>query len=59
MGFHRKASLCRRLAATRHVSDQNRQPDWSQCYNLMLQALDGHHLSLDPTERAVGKRVIN
>ncbi|XP_026288363.2 protein brunelleschi isoform X1 [Frankliniella occidentalis] len=54
MGFHRKASLCRRLAATRHVSDQNRQPDWTQCYNLMLQALDGHRLSLDPTERATG-----
>lgn len=54
MGFHRKASLCRRLAATRHVSDQNRQPDWTQCYNLMLQALDGHRLSLDPTERAGG-----
>lgn len=54
MGFHRKASLCRRLAATRHVSDQNRQPDWTQCYNLMLQALDGHRLSLDPTERTSG-----
>ncbi|PSN54921.1 hypothetical protein C0J52_01648 [Blattella germanica] len=30
IGFHRKASFCRRLAATRHVSAQNPQPNWSQ-----------------------------
>ncbi|XP_066993209.1 protein brunelleschi [Anabrus simplex] len=50
IGFHRKASFCRRLAATRYVSPQNPQPNWSQCYQLMLQALTGHKLSLDPTE---------
>ncbi|XP_069696670.1 protein brunelleschi isoform X2 [Periplaneta americana] len=50
IGFHRKASFCRRLAATRHVSAQNPQPNWSQCYQLMLQALAGHKLTLDPTE---------
>jgi hypothetical protein len=50
IGFHRKASFCRRLAATRHVSAQNPQPNWAQCYQLMLQALSGHKLSLDPTE---------
>jgi len=50
IGFHRKASFCRRLAATRHVSTQNPQPNWAQCYQLMLQALSGHKLSLDPTE---------
>nr|CAD7197339.1 unnamed protein product [Timema douglasi] len=50
IGFHRKASFCRRLAATRYVSAQNSQPDWGQCYQLMLQALTGHSISLDPTE---------
>ncbi|KDR24045.1 NIK- and IKBKB-binding protein-like protein [Zootermopsis nevadensis] len=50
IGFHRKASFCRRLAATRYVSAQNPQPNWAQCYQLMLQALSGHKLLLDPTE---------
>ncbi|GLG96735.1 Protein brunelleschi, partial [Gryllus bimaculatus] len=50
IGFLRKASFCRRLAATRHVSTQNPQPNWAHCYQLMLQALRGHRLSLDPAE---------
>ncbi|XP_049774968.1 protein brunelleschi [Schistocerca cancellata] len=50
IGFHRKAAFCKRLAATRYVSAQNPQPNWSQCYHLMLQALSGHKLSLDPTD---------
>lgn len=50
IGFHRKASFCSRLAATRFVSPQNPTPDWTQCYNYMLQALSGHKMSLDPTE---------
>ncbi|XP_043267833.1 protein brunelleschi isoform X2 [Venturia canescens] len=49
-GFLRKASFCLRLAATRHVSKNNPEPDWRQCYNLMLQATPGFRLSMDPTE---------
>ncbi|XP_018334201.1 protein brunelleschi [Agrilus planipennis] len=50
IGFMRKASFCQRLAATRYVSAQNPTPNWSQCYNLMLQSFRGHKISLDPTE---------
>ncbi|XP_063226452.1 protein brunelleschi isoform X2 [Bacillus rossius redtenbacheri] len=56
IGFHRKASFCLRLAATRYVSAQNPQPDWGQCYQLMLQALSGHSISLDPAEFTKGGR---
>ncbi|KAL6263112.1 hypothetical protein P5V15_005912 [Pogonomyrmex californicus] len=49
-GFDRKASFCLRLAATRHVSQHNPNPDWQQCYNLMLQATSGFKLSLDPVD---------
>ncbi|KZC10481.1 Protein brunelleschi [Dufourea novaeangliae] len=49
-GFARKASFCLRLAATRHVSQNNPNPDWQQCYNLMLQATSGFKLSLDPVD---------
>lgn len=49
-GFTRKASFCLRLAATRHVSQNNPNPDWQQCYNLMLQAAPGLKLCLDPVE---------
>ncbi|XP_017781590.1 PREDICTED: protein brunelleschi [Nicrophorus vespilloides] len=50
IGFARKAAFCHRLAASRYVSAQNPTPNWSQCYNLMLQSFPGHKLSLDPTE---------
>ncbi|KAK9876811.1 hypothetical protein WA026_015049 [Henosepilachna vigintioctopunctata] len=50
IGFIRKASFCQRLAATRYVSPQNPSPNWSQCYNLMVQSLPGHRLTLDPVE---------
>lgn len=55
-GFLRKASFCLRLAATRHVSENNPEPDWQQCYNLMLQATSGFKLSLDPVEMSNGNR---
>lgn len=53
-GFDRKASFCLRLAATRHVSQNNPNPDWQQCYNLMLQATSGFKLSLDPVDMPPG-----
>ncbi|XP_012285614.1 protein brunelleschi [Orussus abietinus] len=49
-GFARKSAFCLRLAATRHVSQNNPNPDWQQCYNLMLQATSGFKLSLDPID---------
>lgn len=54
-GFTRKASFCLRLAATRHVSQSNPNPDWQQCYNLMLQAAPGLKLCLDPIEMPSGE----
>ncbi|KAL1123080.1 hypothetical protein AAG570_002168 [Ranatra chinensis] len=50
IGFQRKASFYRQLAATRYVSARNPQTNWLQCYNLMLQALPGHKLTLDPAD---------
>ncbi|KAG8296970.1 hypothetical protein J6590_045812 [Homalodisca vitripennis] len=55
IGFQRKASFYRRLAATRFVSARNPQTNWQQCYNLMLQALSGHKLSLDPADHSPDK----
>lgn len=54
LGFVRKASFCLRFAATRHVSKNNPNPDWQQCYNLMLQATSGFKLSLDPVDMSPG-----
>ncbi|XP_034834345.1 protein brunelleschi [Maniola hyperantus] len=48
IGFLRKAAFCQRLAATRHVSANNPNPDWQRCYYLMLHSFPGHKLSLDP-----------
>ncbi|XP_073961512.1 protein brunelleschi-like [Choristoneura fumiferana] len=48
IGFLRKAAFCQRLAATRHVSHNNPNPDWQRCYYLMLHSFPGHKLSLDP-----------
>ncbi|XP_059485985.1 protein brunelleschi [Neocloeon triangulifer] len=50
LGFLRKASFFKRLAGMRHVSAQNEDPNWSQCYQLLIQALAGLKLSLDPKE---------
>ncbi|XP_071451117.1 protein brunelleschi [Hetaerina americana] len=50
MGFGRKASMCLRLGAMRHVSPSNPQPQWDSCHSLLLGALTrGHKVSLDPT----------
>ncbi|XP_039275687.1 protein brunelleschi isoform X4 [Nilaparvata lugens] len=57
IGFHRKASFYRRLAATRYVSARNPETNWEQCYNLMLQALPGYKLTLDPADYPPGRLV--
>ncbi|KAF4517509.1 hypothetical protein B566_EDAN006510 [Ephemera danica] len=56
LGFFRKASFYRRLAGKRHVSAQNPNPDWSRCYQLLLQALPGLRLSLDPNIMMTGEQ---
>ncbi|KAK9505487.1 hypothetical protein O3M35_009531 [Rhynocoris fuscipes] len=50
LGFRRKSSFYQRLAATYYVSARNPNTDWDQCYNLMLQSLSGHDLTLDPSD---------
>lgn len=50
IGFHRKASFFRRVAAMRCVAPQNEKPDWGQCYRLLLQTLEGYKVCLDPLE---------
>ncbi|CAM1328735.1 TRAPPC9 (predicted) [Pycnogonum litorale] len=50
IGFHRKAAFFKRIAAMRCVAPQNEAPNWSRCYNLLLQTLEGYRLSLDPRE---------
>lgn len=50
IGFVRKAAFCQRLAAWRHVAQNNTNPDWSKSYRLMLDSFAGHKLSLDPLE---------
>ncbi|XP_014204812.1 protein brunelleschi isoform X2 [Copidosoma floridanum] len=56
-GYTRKASFCLRHAASRHVSQYNPNPDWHQCYNLLLQATSGFKLSLDPVEMTFENRI--
>uniref|UniRef100_A0A8D8SHD3 Trafficking protein particle complex subunit 9 n=1 Tax=Cacopsylla melanoneura TaxID=428564 RepID=A0A8D8SHD3_9HEMI len=50
LGFNRKSAFYKRLAATRYVSARNPMTDWGQCYQLMLQSLAGHRLTLDPAD---------
>lgn len=54
LGFRRKSSFFKRLAGMRHVSAQNQNPDWSQCYQLLVHALPGMKLALDPKEMLTG-----
>ncbi|CAH1773233.1 unnamed protein product [Owenia fusiformis] len=50
IGFQRKAAFFRRVAAMQCVAPSNPKPAWLQCYNLLLQALNGYKISLDPSE---------
>ncbi|GBL72159.1 Trafficking protein particle complex subunit 9 [Araneus ventricosus] len=48
MGFHRKASFFKRMAAKACVANPN--PNWLKCYYLMLESLPGFSLPLDAEE---------
>ena len=50
MRMFRKAAFYSRIAAMQFVSPANHQPSWHQCYNLLIRALPGYQLSLDPKE---------
>lgn len=55
IGFHRKAAFFRRVSALQCVNPQVAQPSWYQCYTLLLQALDGYGVTLDPREFSTDK----
>ena len=44
LSLFRKSAFCLRLAASRYVSPQNPSPNWSKCYNLMLNSFQGTFL---------------
>ncbi|KFM64885.1 hypothetical protein X975_24307, partial [Stegodyphus mimosarum] len=50
IGFHRKASFFKRIAAMRCVAQSNPNPSWTECYYLLLQSLEGFKLPLDAKE---------
>ena len=54
MRMFRKAAFYSRIAAMQFVSPANRQPSWLHCYNLLIRALPGYQLSLDPKEMLLG-----
>ena len=43
----------------RFVASQNPQPSWSQCYQLLLQAMDGYRLGLDPADFPSGEVTVD
>lgn len=50
IGFHRKSAFYIRFAALKAVSFAQPDPNWLHCYQLLLQALNGYELTLDPLE---------
>ena len=59
IGFKRKSSFYKRVSAMQCVAPQNPKQNWHQCYYLLIQALEGYKITLDPKEmRAHGGRQI-
>ncbi|GFS33195.1 trafficking protein particle complex subunit 9 [Trichonephila inaurata madagascariensis] len=58
MGFYRKASFFKRMAAKSCVAHANPNPNWLKCYYLMLESLPGFSLPLDveeyPSDNSLG-----
>ncbi|KAI1289382.1 Trafficking protein particle complex subunit 9 [Halotydeus destructor] len=50
IGYHRKAAFYKRFAALKAVSLNLTEPNWNQCYSLLLPAIEGYHLNLDPSD---------
>ncbi|GFW65556.1 mariner Mos1 transposase [Trichonephila clavipes] len=55
MGFYRKASFFKRMAAKSCVAHANPNPNWLKCYYLMLESLPGFSLPLDVEEYPSGE----
>ncbi|KAH9513649.1 Trafficking protein particle complex subunit 9 [Bulinus truncatus] len=49
IGFKRKAAFFRRVCGMHCVAPDS-SPSWSQCYDLLLQCLEGYSLSVNPKE---------
>ncbi|XP_078456811.1 trafficking protein particle complex subunit 9 isoform X2 [Lampetra fluviatilis] len=49
IGFRRKASFFKRVAAMQCVGPHVAEPGWKACYRLLLDTLPGYSLSLDPS----------
>ena len=54
IGFYRKASFFKRVAAMQCIAQPNAPQGWQKCYNLLLQSLDGYKLPLDPRDLPKG-----
>nr|XP_022294206.1 trafficking protein particle complex subunit 9-like [Crassostrea virginica] len=53
IGFYRKAAFFKRIAAMQCVSSQQAtQLNWTQCYNLLIQSLDGYSISHKSIEKS-------
>ncbi|XP_071804005.1 trafficking protein particle complex subunit 9-like [Asterias amurensis] len=50
IGFHRKAAFFKRVAAMQCVTPQNQHPAWTMCNQLLMEALNGYKLTLDPRD---------
>lgn len=54
VGFHRKAAFFKRVAGMQCVAPGT-SVGWHQCYYLLVQALAGYSISLDPKEFLTGR----
>ncbi|XP_062576163.1 trafficking protein particle complex subunit 9-like [Saccostrea cucullata] len=55
IGFHRKAAFFKRIAAMQCVSSpQATQQNWGQCYNLLVQVLEGYNIHHSPKDKHIG-----
>ncbi|KAJ8321622.1 hypothetical protein KUTeg_000093 [Tegillarca granosa] len=50
IGFKRKACFFKRIAAMQCVAPNIPQQNWLQCYKLLMQALEGYRITLDPKD---------
>ncbi|XP_071952255.1 trafficking protein particle complex subunit 9-like [Antedon mediterranea] len=50
IGFKRKASFFKRVAAMQCVSPNNPSPAWGHCHSMLLETLKGFRITLEPRE---------
>ncbi|XP_033113027.1 trafficking protein particle complex subunit 9-like isoform X2 [Anneissia japonica] len=50
IGFTRKASFFKRVAAMQCVSPNNTSPAWGHCHTMLLDTMKGYRITLDPRE---------